>query len=502
MKDNIRRIKTAWWTTITMLLALSSSYSIAGEKEDFIIDKAVNAYGGDKLLNLQSIQLKDKMMAFNKNQSGHSAQGPMATHLSEYHIEMTIDFHNERKMLNHKTIMLVGYHDVGNETITHQFFANDEGYVIDHVLKRYQLSKRINFQNADNGFAQMIDTLIIKQLDKEKKNSQWLDTAYIQGQANDVLMVNKGTKDQYTVYINQQTGHLSRLLLRRGEETRSYDFLQHLQTQGLTWAKQVFVATQEKPVYHTNSRTINFNTTINDSVILPKDYTLKAPAKWIDDSKLSIRELSKGIYFVGQNWGYTLFIDTGEQYISAGAWHYGDDSKAWKNALALLRKTTGDNKPIVKHLVSHHHTDHMSGLKEIIKQGAELILHPTDIKAVNNYLPQSLPQNRFISFNGPVDTIDEKVILFDVPNSHASHNLVIYLPEEKILFSEDMFGSSYHSEFHSPSRWPDMDTYPRLKRLTDKVSQLGIKVEKYVSSHHYRILTQTEIDEALKIKRL
>jgi len=37
--------------------------------------------------------------------------------------------------------------------------------------------------------------------------------------------------------------------------------------------------------------------------------------------------------------------------------------------------------------------------------------------------------------------------------------------------------------------------------LTNKINQLGLKVDQYVSSHHARVLNQAEIDKALMINR-
>jgi len=179
------------------------------------------------------------------------------------------------------------------------------------------------------------------------------------------------------------------------------------------------------------------------------------------------------------------------------------DSKAqaWKKGLDLLRKETGNDKPIKQHIVTHHHDDHMMGLSDVLKQGTDLVIHPADISSVQKHLSKPLADDRFIQITRNSELADGKVVLFDVPNSHANHNLVIYLPEQKLLFSEDVFGSSFRKAFHSPASWPDLDTYFRLEVLTNKLKKLGLKVDQYVSSHHARILNQAEIDKAQKVSR-
>jgi glyoxylase-like metal-dependent hydrolase (beta-lactamase superfamily II) len=176
-----------------------------------------------------------------------------------------------------------------------------------------------------------------------------------------------------------------------------------------------------------------------------------------------------------------------------------NNSNSWQQGLDLLRQTTGSNKPVAQHVVTHHHTDHMSALNDIVKLGANLVIHPASITGVKKHLQQSLADDRFLPIEDTGYLANGKVMLFDVPISHASHNLVVYLPEHKLLFTEDMFGSSYQIELESPNNWPNKDTYQRLELLTNKTKQLNLEVEQYVSSHHSRVLKQVDIDNALKL---
>lgn len=486
--------------TLTLLLLSFSPLLVAGEKESSIINKAIEAYGGHKLTQLQSLKFTDNMDHFSIGQSGHSAQGPMAMQLSKNEIEIAIDLANKQKVFKRATTRLVWGHGTDKPTAVHRVFTDGKGYIVDHGLQQYRLAESINYDNADVGFSQLLDPLIIRQLGEDRNNSRWIDEAYIEGQAHDVLSVNTGTKQEYSVYINQKNGYLTRMLKKSGEQIRSYEFMNHIQAQGITWAKQLFVSTAEQAIYHTDSRQLSFNSTKKQQFDIPVGYKLRPQAQFVDASKLTIRQLAKGVYFVGQNWGYTLFIDAGDHYISAGSWQEKRDSQAWQRGLALLRKTTGNNKPVAQHIVSHHHTDHMMGLSDIVKLGANLVIHPTDISAVNKHLQKPLADSRFLLVEDTSYLAGGKIMLFDLPTGHASHNLVIYLPEHKLLFSEDMFGSGHQTAFSSPNNWPSVDTYHRLDALTNKIKQLGLEVKQYLSSHHHRVLSQAEVDKALMIE--
>jgi|GEM_PF-5311032 len=486
---------------LTVLVLNFSPALVAGEKENRIINKAVEAYGGDKLMQLKSLKLTDNMNQFTIGQSGHAAQGPMVMQLSHNKIEITMDLLNRGKTFKRATTRIVGSQGTDKPTVAHQIFVDDKGYVVDHGLQQYRHVKSINYDNVDAGFGQLLDPMIIRQLTSERNNSRWADTAYIQGQAHDVLTVNTGTTQEYSVYLNQKNGYLTRLIKKRGQTIRSYDFIGHQQAQGITWAKQLFVSTAEQPLYHIDSRQLSFNSAQNYQFNIPSNYKQRQRPQFFDASQLTIRQVAKDVYFVGQDWGYTLFIDAGDYYISAGSWQENSDSHAWQQGVTLLKTTTGKDKPVRQHIVSHHHTDHMMGLSDIVELGADLVIHPTNIAAVKKHLQLPLTDNRFVAIEGVSYLADGKVMLFDVPNSHASHNLVIYLPEDKLLFTEDFYGSSFQTDLPSPNGWPSVDTYHRLDVLTSTINQLALEVEQYLSSHHARILNQAEIDEAMILSR-
>ena len=486
---------------LALLLAQLNVSAYAGEKENRIIDKAIQAYGGDKLIHLKSLRYTDNIDHYFSHQSGHSLQGPITQHLNKVQIELTMDIEKQRSEFKRLTKLIVGYHDRKNVTATHRIFSNGKGYNVDHFLEEYQISDRISFGNVDLGYSQMLDPIIVKKLANERSKANWVDTAFIHGQAHDVLTVNADTQQEYSVYINKKSGLLSRMLQKRGSSLRSYNFLQHQHSGDVVWAKQMFVGTEKQPIYHTNNRNLQVNIKQEPTFDIPVSYKLSDPVKPFDISKLTIRELAKGVFFVGQDWGYTLFIDAGDHYTSAGAWGMTDRSDDWKKALELLYETTGSKKPVKFHLVSHHHTDHMSELHDVLDHGAKIVVHPTDIASVKRFLnDKEVKDEQFFTVDKNTYLADGKILIFDAPSSQASHNLSLYLPEHKIVFSEDFFGSSFLNSHHSPTSWPHMDTYQRLEKFTKKLQELNITANQYVSSHHGRVLSHEDIVQASMTK--
>ncbi len=484
----------------TLLLALLHGPLLADEKAQRIIDKAVTAYGGEKLLQLKNIMLQDKLMHFSKWQSGHGLQGEMISYLSEQQIALKIDFVHQRKAFKRATLPIVGGHSSDSPEAIHRLFSQGKGYSIDHVLMQYTPSERISFENVDLGLSQQLDTLIVRNLHKDKQSSEWTDIAYIQGQAHDVISVHKGTKHEYVLYLNQQTGYLSRVFKTRNGQRVSYDFMDHQNSQGVVWAKRLFVGTEQGPLYHTDARTVKVNKLEHLSFNVPEGYRQRPKVSPVDVSTRTLRELGSGVYYVGKEWSYTLFVDVGEYVVSAGAWQMDADSKDWLSNVELFRQLTKNDKPIKQHLVTHHHTDHMMGLDDIVRQGSQLLVHTNDVTAVQAHLQHQLSAEQTKAITSYESLAGGKIQIYDVANSHANHNLVMYLPEHNLLFTEDMFGSSLQTGFDSPSRWPNSDTYHRLAELMKKVDEFGLEVSLFVSSHHARVLSLSEVKQAQAIQ--
>ncbi|WP_125779445.1 MBL fold metallo-hydrolase [Pseudoalteromonas rubra] len=476
----------------------------AQSREAQIIERTVAAYGGEHLLTLPGISVSETWYHYSQWLSGHALQGPMVIYLSELQNDYRIDFVAQRKVFKQANSRLVGSHGSDAPEVIHRFFSGKKGASIDHALQRFQHSSRITFDNTTLGYEAMLDTLIVRKLAQLKQPSQWLDTAYIAGVPHDVIAAPLDGKAQtrYTLYLNQNNGLLSRVMTEQQGKKRFYDFMAHSTSGAIRWASQVLVSTADGAQYHSKARTVSVARPVDTSFQIPADYQRAPTVTPFDVSQLTVRELATGVYIVGQDWGYSLFFDAGDYLISAGTWQMneqaGAGTGAWAKALARLRHSTSLSKPVKYHIVTHHHTDHLRGLRDTLAENTILLVHPADKNAVAEALG---PHVRIETIPASYTLAGGKIRLLDVPNSHAAHNLVVYLSEPQILLTEDMFGSSFEQALHSPARWPDLDTYYRLDALVERLNEQGIKVAQYVSSHHGKVLTQADIERAMAMPR-
>ncbi len=113
------------------------------------------------------------------------------------------------------------------------------------------------------------------------------------------------------------------------------------------------------------------------------------------------------------------------------------------------------NKPIRYVINTHHHFNHLSGLRPFVAEGATILTHEVNkdwyervLAAPRTLNPDRLQQNpKQVS----VEAVGEKKVLTDGnqvielhhlrENRHNTGLLIAYLPKQKILIQADMIGA-------------------------------------------------------------
>ncbi|AOT08656.1 hypothetical protein [Pseudoalteromonas luteoviolacea] len=484
---------------ISGIAACQSHFVVADTVASDIIEQAVSAYGAQALSSLKQLKVEEELYRYMQGQSGHAEEGPHGLVMHKYKQQLDIDFTLQAKAFKRSDQNLIGNYGYHSLVTVDRRFKEGKGVSIDHCMQTYQPSVRVDWDSVALGMEQGIDTLTIKELSDNSKRINSVGSAYIQGDPHSVLQWKK-SKVQKTAYIDKATGLLSRLLIDSDGKVTRYDFLAHEQnTQGLKWASETIVSRKQTVVRHVTDRHISLKTPDGSIFHKPKHYQPSIKDTFLDFAQPSVNEIVKGAFLVGQGWGFTLFVDIGASYISMGSWQMPDDTFTWKQRLAMLHQFTGNTKPVSQFIVTHHHDDHLMGLNEVMEHGAQLLLLAKHQQAVEASLGLPLTPNQAGLLSHGLKFADNKVQVFDVPSSHADHNLVVYLPEQQILFAEDMFGSSLKQGFHSPNSWPSRDVYYRAEVLNKHIKKAGVRVQHYVSSHHGRVFSDTEFMQFLRL---
>ena len=128
------------------------------------------------------------------------------------------------------------------------------------------------------------------------------------------------------------------------------------------------------------------------------------------------------------------------------------------------------DRPLTHIIVSHSHADHSGGVKFWVEDGSEIVAHaefPEEQRYLEElqpylhyrnrtlfpFIPEEPPKIGLIAYGGIVPTklvrngepyrFEQGGVRFEViatPGAEGADNLVLWLPDEKMLFSGDVFG--------------------------------------------------------------
>jgi cyclase len=186
----------------------------------------------------------------------------------------------------------------------------------------------------------------------------------------------------------------------------------------------------------------------------------------------------------GSNVGWFLFAD------GVVAVDSGGDAASAKEILKQIAETTG-RKPVRYLVLTHSHADHSSGLRAFAAAGAQVICHENAAAPILAFLTQAKtpdpddPLAAKPNASRSLLTTSERLILSDgkrrvdiqwLGPGHTAGDLVVLLPQEKILFAGDLAPNGRLPNLHLP----DADANAWSKAL---LRLAAVSIDKMVPGH-------------------
>lgn len=230
-------------------------------------------------------------------------------------------------------------------------------------------------------------------------------------------------------------------------------------------------------------RVLETGVPVGDRFQLPPDLEEYVVESDPEARKFAARRLADGVWFIGEGVHYQLFVEFDDFVVALGS--VGGVERRLEE---LARRVPG--KPVRYAMVSHHHSDHLEGVRKLAEAGAVLLTAPAHEGVVRAELAGS---------SGAIETIaDERVfsdphqelrILQIGPNSHTEQMLAGYLPDRRLLFTADLFVQ--------PPERPIRARIPPIRDLAIAIAAFGLEVDMLLDPHSPRVNAMSDLETAL-----
>lgn len=207
----------------------------------------------------------------------------------------------------------------------------------------------------------------------------------------------------------------------------------------------------------------------------------------------SVKTLARDVYLIEnitnstEQWSYNvLFAEFADHILVAEA---PLDDRVTRQVMSHIA-SVAPGKPIRYLVQSHHHDDHMGGIRGYIAAGARLVVTPGNegvirkvAAASHSARPDALaraprsPEFELVSGNKTLKDKRLEARIYDVgPTSHANEMLVVHFPAQGVLFQSDLVNAG---------EFPGAD---RAALLIERVRALGLEV-RILAGAHGQVLT-------------
>jgi glyoxylase-like metal-dependent hydrolase (beta-lactamase superfamily II) len=210
-------------------------------------------------------------------------------------------------------------------------------------------------------------------------------------------------------------------------------------------------------------------------------------AMYVDDGdQMKMMDIAPNVSLAMGNTHNTVFIATNTYLIAIEA--PNDDGQA-QRAIALAKQRF-PGKPIKYLVLTHHHVDHVGGMRSFAAEGATLVFARGTAPNVQYYRRQ-IANTQDLNWNKPANPNDDPELIevrdkwtvndggrefsvFEIENPHSAGMLIGWLPDAKMAFNTDLW-------ITTPQ--PPASSNPNLAALIAGVEKWGLQPEKMSGGH-------------------
>lgn len=435
-----------------------------------IVDKVTAAYGGDALLQADSIKVID----YNKGPWPGEGETPDIPELWRINEELTIDFAGQRKsLLSYRvprtTIDLEKWIQQGERTI-----------VYDILHEKYSEQNWATFARLGAPLERSSDTLHARHLASLKGKLDYAGDDYFRGRLQHKLTYLTDSGERYTYFVDKADGLIHKLLRQHPRAGNLlYVFSNHSTDSKVAFARDMNFFVNGELRLTSVHRALELEPDLETAFQGFDDFT--PWGETIDASKLTVKEVSDGVYQAGTGRSLTVFIEQPDHYIAMGS------ADALAENFAAAKELSQQEKPLNYFVVTHHHNANVRGLNNAIALGATLVVAEQHRATILSHVDGDVTNNQVIAVPSRATFSLGDLKLFDIATAHARHYLLAYLPAAKMVLAEDHYVTDLKTT--KPRIYHDM------VRFADALNDLGIDVETLVDIRGWRRFSMEEFTQ-------
>jgi glyoxylase-like metal-dependent hydrolase (beta-lactamase superfamily II) len=217
--------------------------------------------------------------------------------------------------------------------------------------------------------------------------------------------------------------------------------------------------------------------------------------------RVESQKLADGVYYLTGGSHHSLAIEMADHIVVVDT----PLNEARASAVLAKAKELIPNKPIRYVVTSHHHWDHLGGIRTAMDEGATIVTHQSNKAFLERVAktPHTIVPDRLASSKKAVkiQTVGDDGRLTDGKRvielhrlqgyEHTGDMLVVYLPAEKILGEPDAFTPP--PQAGTPLIPPAV---PSAKALNDNIKRLKLDVQTIAPFHGNRTTNVAELEKA------
>lgn len=344
---------------------------------------------------------------------------------------------------------------------------------------------------------------------------RWIGIGEVEGIKQNVIAYATPTGRTITLYFDRQTKLLTRhdyLYTRNsvGDTIRQYLFKGYRDFEG-TKIPRTRIG-YNAGHFASEARYVEVHL---DNQPAEEEFELPAALAKLDvvEPRTEVEKLAKDVFLLHLPDGFdTFFVAFDDYVLVAEAPETDVRSGLSEQAIEIIHRTV-PGKPVRYLVLTHHHGDHAGGARAYVAEGATIITTPGNKAFVERLAAAPFRMSADRLATNPhslvIETIPNKKRIFrdqnhlvevhDIgPIEHAREMVILYLPNEKILFQSDLLNPiaaggppiPLDAIFHGIFPGDTID-------LKEKIAKLGLKVETIAGSHG-RVATIKDLKESVQ----